>query len=320
MARLKNSVSGWRRAFMAHGTTADDVSRQAKAYVAWLCLNRGWYTETRICTECHGSGWTYDNRPPTQPDYAYERIAWRRSYKRWEKARVKAGRPTYLDDGDKITCWGCGGSRRERLPERLYDTSRAEAYMSEQRADLEALAQAGVDGIRHRLFWHGFRPVVQSCRYPVDSAADYDRRETVRAGLVAQMDRAYAEAAEARAEGEAAYAAASDDDRCAMLNASDPENNPASRYEYVRAADRRCEALRNDLYAFGHCDENCWAIPGTAETIHVGTKGPRRGYDVKPAHSIVLEPGRAPGSTELDALAGEALAAVAGPVDLPLAA
>jgi hypothetical protein len=54
--------------------------------------------------------------------------------------------------------------------------------------------------------------------------------------------------------------------------------------------------------------------------VHLGTRGARRDYGyVQPTHSIMIEPGRAPSPTELDALADEAVAALSGD-SLPLAA
>lgn len=117
--------------------------------------------------------------------------------------------------------------------ERGWSDYEARVHVAEQREALEAAAAAGVDGLRHRLFWHGFRPVT-ICGY---------------------------------------------------------------------------ESLSR------------WAIAGTAAQIHVGTRGSTRisGWD-KAAHSIVIAPGRAPSSYELDTLIEDALAAIQPLGALPLAA
>ncbi len=148
------------------------------------------------------------------------------------------------------------------------------------------------------------------CHLPVGSIADYDRREAVRAGVAATLDDAWERAAAIRAELEAVYSAASGDDKIAILNDYNSESA-------VRIADRHCEEVRRQLWAFGNVHESLWAIPGTTETIHIGTKGQRRGYGyVKATHSIIIEPGRSPGAYEMDMIAEEAIAAIAPPVML----
>jgi hypothetical protein len=293
------------------------VARQASDYLAWLCLDRGWYAETTLCTECCGTGRAYDDKPPqrdTEFGGSYTQSRWRRATKRWEAARAGNGKPPYLTDDDKVTCWLCDGSGRKQLPERIYDMGRAEAHIREQRDELERIAATAVDAIKHRLFWHGFRPVVAGSRLAADNLSSHEARELVRDYTVASFDDANQAARERR---DAANTAAREPGY--DWNAPPREAMMA----LVREADEEVSRISRAMWALGTTHESRWRRPGCAETIHVGTEGPRRYHDMpKPDQAIVIKPGRAPSGYELDLIAEEAVAAYdgAGADTLPLAA
>jgi hypothetical protein len=143
---------------------------------------------------------------------------------------------------------------------------------------------------------------------PALTAAEYDARE-------AERDRLDVALAEARATIYAA-AATADADYRDVTDGADLSEILAP----VHAAHERERDIADRPFALGHVDETRWALPGSAATVYLGIRGARRGYGyAKPTHLIVIEPGRSPSPTELDALADEAVAALSAD-SLPLAA
>lgn len=264
----------WKRASMAAQTSQETVQRQARDYCTWLATQRGWFVTERPCKHCNGTG------------------------------RQQFGRHRRL-----TTCFECSGKGRKYLSDPEPDIARAESYCYQQQRDLEVCAEEAVDGIRHRLFWHGFRPVAGDTT-AVHSLAEYDARETKRAALDRDISAAWELVAELRAES-----------NWAAMQPGFDWNAPSETVVQIRAAENLAEEIRRESYALGIVDIHRWAIPGTDDTIHVGIGPARRGYGYVPStYSIIVKPGMAPSGTELDAMVDEILAAIAGNESLPLAA
>lgn len=270
----------WRRTSMAPHATDADIERQDKAYLAWLAAERGWFVEEKPCADCKGTGK-------------------RQSYER------KRTRYHYVNRD----CSYCGGTGKIAVDDLLPDLTMAERYVRYQHDELAQKAERAVDGIKHRLFWHGYRQVVTgSQEFAGATETEYQCREDLRDHISAAHTAAWEAASEAR------------------IAANDGASEPGfydSLHEYlapVREAEQRASELNRALWQLGTVHRDCWAIPGTDAVIYVGTRNQRHGYGhIEAAHSIVIKPGRAPSEYELDLIVAEAIEAVA-PVELPMAA
>lgn len=277
-------LNNWRRTSLTANLTEDDIKRRDSKYLEWLAHNRGWLTYERDCSSCKGTGKTQSHE-------------WRR-------------RRSHYVTRD---CSVCDGSGKVPTDKPLPDIAKARAYVREQEHQLEERAQFAVASLKHRLFWHGFRPVVTGSNMPANSETAYQCREDLRDHINAQLSAAWEAASELRQAWNDAAAQPGFD-----WNADSDAHAAA-----VQTAEQKAEELRCAVWRIGQQHLDCWAMPGNAAAIYIGTRAQRRGYGhVDCAHSIVIKAGRAPSEQELDQLAAEAIAAVSGNAGdtLPIAA
>jgi hypothetical protein len=95
--------------------------------------------------------------------------------------------------------------------------------------------------------------------------------------------------------------------RAVVVGGEDPQATSLAEYD-ARDRERR---LGSDTRKLGWIDNDRWAFPGTAGTVHVGTRpAHHRHRHEKPVYSIVIVPGMAPSDEELDTMVEEAVAAL----------
>ncbi len=171
------------------------------------------------------------------------------------------------------------------------------------------IALRAVDGLKRRLLWRGLRPVVCGGNMkPALAVAEHDARKAERDQLDVALSEARATMYAAAATAGADYRDVSDGADLSEILAP------------VHAAHERERDIADRRFALAHVDETRWALPSSAATVHLGIQGARCGYGyVKPAHSIVIDPGRAPSPAAPDALADDAVVALSAD-SLPLAA
>lgn len=278
MAKRYKLKSKWYRPESLRYDASDATrARHATAYLEWLATARGWFTEGRKCQRCHGTGET----------------SW------YGGGRHKSAPCTYCS----------GGWIGHALAP---DVDKARGYCYSQEHELSQIAQAAVDRLRHRLFWHGLRPMVYGPARAPDIAA-HDAREAERDRLSDAMNAAHAEADRIREEFEAQEAASGGTLYLEWLNST-------AELPW-RAAENEGFRLAREFHRLGFVDVGCWYQPGEPGLIHVGTRGARRAHDsIPPTASIVIKPGLAPSGAELDAMVAEALATMRPAEALPLAA
>lgn len=296
--RLKKYLSGYRSPNLTYISTDNERSRHEKDYLEWLARDREWIATTKTCPQCNGRKIAYDPREKLDIPTYWSRDKERRARKRWEHRRATEGKPLYLTDSDLIVCWECDGTGKVALDEPKLDLERASEYVEQQRNNLITVAEAAVTSIKHRLFWHGLRPVIYGINGQIpQSTFEYDKQVTIADTTRRAFDEACLAAQEARERFEEEWCNMTSEEQLAIIN----------DYAYVEL-DRRRDALQKELYHFGHVLENLWYRPGSTETIHVGTKSASRAYHMTPTVSIIVKPDMAPSEQELDAFVTKAIA------------